>query len=379
MDAKHLFYVAKVAEAAVGGKPESAVAYLRQFAEHLESGGQTKEAERLRRILEKRPARTASLAKQAGGGRIPVDSESALTIADRETIAPGSVHLILSKSNFATIKQFISYIRESDRLAASGVGISPTMLLYGPPGTGKTQAAHFVASEIGLPLVTARSDGLISSYLGSTAKNVRRLFEFAMSEPCVLFLDEFDAIAKKRDDNRELGELKRVVISLLQNIDSLDKDHILLAATNHEHLLDNAIWRRFTYRVKLEVPEASAREQLIQGFFGKYIPAGWEPVLGRLSEGLSGAQIKIAAENSIRNAIVHDAGSVEPSIAVQAILKETGSEASDRDDMLRKLRAIDERLFTESLLGRLVGLTQPAIHKILNKETTNGEHESSAD
>jgi len=104
----------------------------------------------------------------------------------------------------------------------------------------------------------ARLDGLISSYLGSTAKNIRALFDFAAKTPCVLFLDEFDAIAKVRSDAQEMGELKRVVNSFLQNLDTLGRQSIVLAATNHETLLDAAVWRRFTYRLALTLPTAGA-------------------------------------------------------------------------------------------------------------------------
>src|SRR4029077_10470965 len=108
----------------------------------------------------------------------------------------------------------------------------PSLLIYGPPGCGKTQLARHVAEELHLPLLTARVDTIVSSYLGNTSKNIRSLFEHAMARPCVLFLDEFDAIAKLRDDQHELGELKRVVISLLQNIDALDSSITLIPATD---------------------------------------------------------------------------------------------------------------------------------------------------
>ena len=94
-------------------------------------------------------------------------------------------------------------------------------MLYGVPGCGKSTVAKYIAQQIGLPLVIARLDALVSSLLGSTSKNIRKVFDFADSRPCILFLDEFDAIAKARDDQHELGELKRVINSLLQNIDSL--------------------------------------------------------------------------------------------------------------------------------------------------------------
>ena len=96
------------------------------------------------------------------------------------------------------------------------------MLLYGPPGVGKSETAKYVAARLEVPLYTVRTDSLVSSYLGSTSKNLRSVFDFVSAEPCVLFLDELDAIAKQRDDSQELGELKRVVISLLQNIDKLN-------------------------------------------------------------------------------------------------------------------------------------------------------------
>ena len=105
-----------------------------------------------------------------------------------------------------------------------------------------------------LPLATARLDGLISSLLGSTAKNIRKIFDYASKQECVLFLDEFDVIAKVRDDKNEMGELKRVVNSLLQNIDMFSPDSIIIAATNHHELLDPAVWRRFNKVLLIDKP-----------------------------------------------------------------------------------------------------------------------------
>ena len=119
--------------------------------------------------------------------------------------------------------------------------------------------ARYIADQLGLPCVEARLDGLMSSFLGTTARNIGALFDFANRYRCVLFLDEFDAVAKARDDAQEVGEIKRVVDTLLQSLDSRNGTGITLAATNHEHLLDSAVWRRFDSRIEIKAPDAEAR------------------------------------------------------------------------------------------------------------------------
>ena len=150
-----------------------------------------------------------------------------------------------------------------------------------------------------MPLYMARLDGLISSFLGSTSKNIRAVFEFASRTPCVLLLDEFDAIAKLRDDQQEIGELKRVVNSFIQNLDSLGRDIILIAATNHEQLLDPAVWRRFQYLLHIDLPNLEQREAF-WALFSKEL--NWSSkelkALADLSEGFSVAAIEGAANRA---------------------------------------------------------------------------------
>jgi SpoVK/Ycf46/Vps4 family AAA+-type ATPase len=189
------------------------------------------------------------------------------------------------------------------------------LLLYGPPGCGKTHLAQWIASELGMPLLLARLDGVISSYLGSTAKNIRAIFEYAAAAPCVLFLDEFDALAKLRDDAQEIGELKRVVNSFLQNIDSLPPDSVVIAATNHPQLLDPAVWRRFSYRLELARPDVALRQHLWMEFLAPEALRDHEyAALADLSEGLTGADIREACLRARRSSMVNgvplDASSV---------------------------------------------------------------------
>jgi SpoVK/Ycf46/Vps4 family AAA+-type ATPase len=190
-----------------------------------------------------------------------------------------------------------------------------------------------------------------------------------MSRPCVLFLDEFDAIAKMRDDAKELGELKRVVISLLQNIDAMGKDHVLLAATNHEHLLDPAIWRRFAYKVRLAEPDREARLAMLRRFLGSFANEASAQVLASLSEGLTGAQLKLISDDCIRDAILGDRQAISLRKAVEAALANSKEPkaCSSLADELRTLRSIDPKTFTQTRLSEIFGVSQGQVSKLLKE------------
>lgn len=141
------------------------------------------------------------------------------------------------------------------------------VLLVGPPGNGKTALAEALAEAMSLPLMIVRYDLLIGSYLGETAGRLRRLVDYIRSTPCVLFFDEFDAIGKERGDTNETGEIKRVVSSLLMHVDELPSYVVVVAATNHEELLDRAVWRRFQIRLELPAPSRLQKEAFVKQFF----------------------------------------------------------------------------------------------------------------
>lgn len=141
-----------------------------------------------------------------------------------------------------------------DLLKSHGVEPRHRILLEGPPGSGKTTLAEAVATEVAVPLLTVRYEGLIGSFLGETASRLDALFSAVRIRPCVLFFDEFDAVAKERGDTHETGEIKRVVSSLLLQVDRLPSHVIVVAATNHAELLDRAVWRRM--QIRLSLPNA---------------------------------------------------------------------------------------------------------------------------
>lgn len=151
-------------------------------------------------------------------------------------------------------KELIEEQIRADLLRSHGIEPRHRVLLIGPPGNGKTSLAEALAYETALPLLTVRYEAVITSYLGETAKRLKRLFDYVKTEPCVLFFDEFDAIGKERGDIHETGEIKRLVTSLLLQVDELPTYCILVCATNHPELLDRATWRRFELRLTLAKP-----------------------------------------------------------------------------------------------------------------------------
>jgi hypothetical protein len=299
----HLSEVLKILEGALRSNADQAVNYARLLIEKLKEEGEDQQARLLQRKLDTLPSKLVPL---SGGqlGSIPVDQESRLDLAEEEIIPGDEPKILLDEHLRAEVNRFLDDMRHIDRLLAAGVDASPRMLIYGAPGVGKTHLARFIAAELHLPLLTARCDTLISSFLGSTAKNIRHLFDHAAQRPCVLFLDEFDALAKARDDSQELGELKRVVVGLLQNIDALPSRTVLLAATNHEQLLDPAIWRRFTYRLQIHLPSPTLREALLKSYLGTFGLGMALTRAVRLSEGLSGGVLRQAIEGCIRDAVL---------------------------------------------------------------------------
>jgi SpoVK/Ycf46/Vps4 family AAA+-type ATPase len=174
-----------------------------------------------------------------------------------------------------------------DLLRSYGLEPRHRVLLVGPPGNGKTSLAEALAEALLIPLVVVRYEGVIGSYLGETASRVARLFEYVRTRQCVLFLDEFDTLGKERGDIHDTGEIKRVVSSLLLQLDSLPSHVLVVTATNHAELLDRAIWRRFQVRLELPLPGRAAREAWFARFAERMQkPLGYSP--RTLADRLSG-------------------------------------------------------------------------------------------
>jgi SpoVK/Ycf46/Vps4 family AAA+-type ATPase len=187
---------------------------------------------------------------------VPVDKESSTPLAEIIfTKDLPSEPPLFSYNVQLAIESILREWSHFEKLSNILANPSRSCLIYGAPGTGKTHLALWIAKQINLPIVLARLDGLMSSFLGTTSRNIGNLFSFATRYRCILLLDEFDAMAKLRNDPQEVGEIKRVVNTLLQNLDNRKNIGFTIGVTNHESLLDPAIWRRF--EVQLEIPKPS--------------------------------------------------------------------------------------------------------------------------
>ena len=247
--------IVRIIESALSGESDKVEEYSKLLVKRLRKNGEDRFADRIERTIKITKKDFASYATlDELSSQAPKDAESKLSML--EIVNPVVVSdLILEDSISESIGQFISKVNNRKKLQEVGLEPKLSLLLYGPPGCGKTTIANYIAKEANLPIVTARLDTIVSSLLGSTSKNIRKVFDFANNKPCILFIDEFDAIAKARDNEYEHGELKRVINSLLQSIDQYN--NVLIAATNHSDILDSAVWRRFSTVIEVKKPTST--------------------------------------------------------------------------------------------------------------------------
>ena len=185
---------------------------------------------------------------------VPEDRERGIPLASVREPARGLEEIVLSPENLSLVKGILREHNREEVLKAHGLRPSDRVLLCGPPGCGKTLTAEVIATELGRPLTVVRTDSVVSSFLGETAANLRKVFDFAAAFPMVTLFDEFDALGKEREDSTEHGELRRVVNAVLQMLDAYSGRSLVIAATNHEGMLDTAIWRRFEEVLFLRPP-----------------------------------------------------------------------------------------------------------------------------
>ncbi|MCU7813777.1 MAG: ATP-binding protein [Candidatus Thiodiazotropha sp. (ex Rostrolucina anterorostrata)] len=214
--------------------------------------------------------------------------------------------LVLTDKINTQIKDVVEEQHRSELLHAHNLRARNRLLFAGPPGNGKTTLAEALAHELMYPLLVVRYETLVGSYLGETAGRLKHLFDFAKTQRCVLFFDEFETLGKERGDSHETGEIKRVVSSLLLQIDDLPDYVVIVAASNHSELLDRAVWRRFQVRLELPLPTRSQLTSLIESVEKRcQINFGYaSETLAKQMKGLNFSEVEEFCLSVVRRAVL---------------------------------------------------------------------------
>lgn len=206
---------------------------------------------------------SSNVRKLRKGSELPTNKDNGLALLEERAVVREEKDIILSDATQTLLSEIIHEHNRADVLRSYGLRPAQKLLFCGPSGCGKTLAAEVIAHSLSLPLVIVRLDSVISSFLGETASNLRKVFDYVAQYPVVALFDEFDALAKDRGDAADHGELKRSVNAVLQMLDSYKGESLLIATTNYESLLDQAVWRRFDETLSFELPTLEQIKRLL--------------------------------------------------------------------------------------------------------------------
>ncbi len=249
--------------------------------------------------------------------------DEASDFVERVDVTRTRHEIALTPENWHLFHGLIKEFRRAEEIRSKGLPVRRKLLFCGPPGCGKTLFAEVLAHEVGLPLFVVKLDRLVSSYLGETASNMRKIFEFGRKQPCVLFLDEFDALARSRDDATEHNELRRVVNSLLVFIDSIRPKGLLAAATNLDRTLDAAVWRRFDEVLWFDKPSRDMIDHFLAMKF-ENVETSFNPrTYAAKLEHYSYAEIERICYQAMRTAIVERRKRVQQADFLDAMANES--------------------------------------------------------
>jgi SpoVK/Ycf46/Vps4 family AAA+-type ATPase len=298
---------------------------------------------------------------------LPVDDESRLSLLKVFKDEPNRDSPMLSLDIEETLSQLIQERRQTERLALMGLNPTRSAIFVGPPGVGKTLTARWLASQLGVPLYVLDLTAVMSSLLGRSGTNLRAALDFAKRSPCVLLLDEIDAIAKRRSDDTDIGELKRLVTVILQEVDEWPATGLLLAATNHAELIDPALWRRFDLVINFKTPEMPAVKQAIKRFLGPdYALFGrWIDILTFAFNGESFSDIERDLQRfrrAVALGIASDADLIEEFVKSRALVLERQARID-----LSVLLAKQTRL-SQHTISDLTGVSRDTIRKYTSKQ-----------
>jgi len=237
--------------------------------------------------------------------------------------------IVVSPELSLQLHRVIREQRHAERILEFGLSPRRKLLLVGPPGTGKTLTASVLAGELGLPLFVVRLDALITKFMGETASKLRLIFDSTVQTRGIYFFDEFDAIGSQRGSANDVGEIGRVLNSFLHMIENDQSHSLIVAATNHPEILDRALFRRFDDVLYYDLPAIDNIVELLKSRVARLADKrfSWRR-LAELAKGLSHADITRAAEEAVKDALIHERETVSES-EIARMLQER-SNASQR-------------------------------------------------
>lgn len=244
---------------------------------------------------------------------LPTNKDNGLALLEERPATREEKDIVLSDNTRSALEEIIQEHNRVDVLRSFGLQPAQKLLFFGPPGCGKTLAAEVIANSLSLPLILVRLDSLISSFLGETAANLRKVFDYFSQYPAVALFDEFDALTKDRGDSADHGELKRSVNAVLQMMDGYRGDSILIATTNYETLLDKAIWRRFDEAIQFDMPNLDQIKRLLAMKLGG-VRRNFEPTdthIASLFTGMAHADIERVLRRAVKEMVLSNREFVE--------------------------------------------------------------------
>ena len=325
-------------------------------------------AERLDQFLRtNRPARASTLLRKAlplnfEAQPLPVDGESRQSLLKRFDDNIEELHPLLNLELEQGFAQLIQERQQVKRLAELGLEPTRSAIFLGPPGVGKTLTARWLASQLGLPLFVLDLTTVMSSLLGKTGANIRAAMDYAKQTSSVLLLDEIDAIAKRRSDDSDVGELKRLVTVMLQEVDEWPASGLLLAATNHPELIDPAMWRRFDLVIEFKLPEAAQIKSAIQRFAGSADPlfSRWLDVLTVAFQGASFSDIERTIQRFRRSLAL---GSASIDELIEDFLRKRVPALNKNEQIAFAALLTEKTRLSQRTISDLTGISRDTIRK----------------
>lgn len=273
---------------------------------------------------------------------------------------------VLSEKVKSLYDQFLKERKHAKELLKFGVKPNNSILLYGEPGVGKTYSAKWLSYRLNKPIVNLDLSSVISSYLGETGSNLKMVLDYAKEIDGILFLDEFDAIAKKRDDSRDVGELKRIVNVLLKELENWPDNSIIIAATNHPELLDKAIWRRFDLKINIELPTSDLRNEIINRELDELnIDRYLSEFIVEVTEGMNSSEIVRICHN-IKKSYILDSKNVQECVLKNIQINTSEFKPSDKVSLCKKLKKINSKI-KPCEIEIITGIPKSTIYKYLAK------------